>query len=83
MTPEGIQKQPLMKIAYFEDYGMNRECLFQDTSQIATSQYTHVHFAFGTLTSDCKVEVGDELSTYNFGEFKRTKGVKKILCFGG
>jgi GH18 family chitinase len=72
-----------MKIAYYEGYGMNRDCLFQDPSQIDTSQYTHVHFAFGTLTSDYEVEVGDELSTYNFGQFKRIKGAKKILSFGG
>ncbi|KAI4685538.1 uncharacterized protein J4E84_006266 [Alternaria hordeiaustralica] len=72
-----------IKIAYFEGYGMTRECLFQDASQIDTSQYTHVHFAFGTLTSNFEVEVGDKLSTYNFGEFKRIKGAKKILSFGG
>ena len=72
-----------IKIAYFEGYCMNRECLFQDASQIDTSQYTHLHFAFGTLTTDYVVEVGDELSTYQFGEFKRIDGAKKILSFGG
>jgi GH18 family chitinase len=71
------------KIGYFEGYGMNRECLFQDASQIDTSQYTHLHFAFGTLTSDFEVEVGDALSSYNFGEFRRINGAKRVLSFGG
>jgi GH18 family chitinase len=71
------------KIGYFEGYGLNRDCLFQDASQIDTSQYTHIHFGFGTLTSSYEVEVGDVLSTYQFGEFKRIKGAKRILSFGG
>ena len=72
-----------MKIAYFEGYGMNRDCLFQDASQIDTSQYTHVHFAFGTLTPEYEVEVGDVLSTYNFNEFKKVRRAKRVLSFGG
>lgn len=72
-----------IKIGYFEGYGMSRECLFQDASQIDTSQYTHIHFGFGTLTTSYEVEVGDALSTYQFGEFKRISGAKRILSFGG
>ncbi|KAJ4197154.1 hypothetical protein NW767_009046 [Fusarium falciforme] len=33
--------------------------------------------------SDFNVEVGDKLSQYQFQEFKRVEGVKKILSFGG
>ncbi|KAJ5647453.1 hypothetical protein N7490_003825 [Penicillium lividum] len=72
-----------IKIAYYEGYNLKRDCLFQDASQIDTSQFTHVHFGFGTLTSDFDVETGDVLSSYNFGEFKKISGVKKILSFGG
>lgn len=72
-----------IKIAYFEGYGMGRKCLYQDASQIDSSQYTHLHFGFGTLTTDYEVEVGDELSTYQFGEFKRITDSKRILSFGG
>ncbi|KAK5799831.1 hypothetical protein VI817_002043 [Penicillium citrinum] len=72
-----------IKIAYYEGYNMKRDCLFQDASQIDTSQYTHIHFGFGTLTPTFDVETGDELSTYNFGEFKQITGAKKILSFGG
>lgn len=72
-----------IKIAYFEAYNLGRDCLYQDASQIDTSQYTHIHFAFGTLTPDYEVEVGDVLSSYQFQEFKRIRGAKRILSFGG
>lgn len=72
-----------IKIAYFQGYGLSRECLFLDASQIDTSQYTHIHFGFGTLTTSYDVEVGDALSSYQFGEFKRISGAKWILSFGG
>ncbi|KAK3947971.1 hypothetical protein QBC32DRAFT_246732, partial [Pseudoneurospora amorphoporcata] len=72
-----------IKVAYFEAYNLGRECLFQDASQVDTSQYTHIHFAFGTLTTDYEVEVGDALSSYQFEEFKRIRGAKRILSFGG
>jgi hypothetical protein len=44
-----------IKIGYFQGYGMGRPCLYQDDSQIDTSKYTHLHFAFGTLTKDYDV----------------------------
>ncbi|THC95866.1 hypothetical protein EYZ11_004644 [Aspergillus tanneri] len=72
-----------IKIAYYEGYCLSRQCLFQDASQIDTSQYTHLHFGFGTLTNSWDVKTGDELSTYQFGEFKKIFGVKRILSFGG
>ncbi|GIK06329.1 hypothetical protein Aspvir_001976 [Aspergillus viridinutans] len=72
-----------VKIAYYEGYCLSRQCLFQDASQIDTSQYTHLHFGFGTLTDSWDVKTGDVLSTYQFGEFKRISGVKRILSFGG
>jgi GH18 family chitinase len=72
-----------IKIAYFQGYGLGRECLFQDASQIDTSKYTHIHFGFGTLTSSYQVQVGDVLSKYQFEEFKQLSGVKRILAFGG
>ncbi|KAF3225838.1 hypothetical protein TWF106_001711 [Orbilia oligospora] len=72
-----------MRIAYFQGYGMSRKCLYQDALQIDTSKYTHIHFGFGTLTPAYEVEVGDRLSSYQFGEFKRIKNAKRILSFGG
>jgi hypothetical protein len=72
-----------IKIGYFEGYGLSRECLFQSATQIDTSRYTHIHFAFGLLTDTYEVNVGDVLSTYQFGRFKTLTGVKRILSFGG
>ncbi|KAF3158723.1 hypothetical protein TWF788_004529 [Orbilia oligospora] len=72
-----------MRVAYFQGYGMSRKCLYQDALQIDTSKYTHIHFGFGTLTSSYEVQVGDALSSYQFGEFKRIKNAKRILSFGG
>ncbi|RAK98081.1 glycoside hydrolase [Aspergillus ibericus CBS 121593] len=61
-----------IKIAYYEGYCLSRKCLFQDASQIDASQYTHLHFGFGTLTDAWEVKMGDELSTYQFREFKKS-----------
>ncbi|KAK6499976.1 hypothetical protein TWF481_010333 [Arthrobotrys musiformis] len=72
-----------MRIAYFQGYGMSRKCLYQDALQIDASKYTHIHFGFGTLTPSYEVEVGDKLSSYQFTEFKRITGAKRILSFGG
>jgi hypothetical protein len=73
-----------IKLAYFQGYGMGRQCLYQDALQIDTSKYTHLHFGFGTLTRDTyQVEVGDASSSYQFGEFKRVRNAKRILSFGG
>ncbi|OLN96797.1 Killer toxin subunits alpha/beta 2 [Colletotrichum chlorophyti] len=72
-----------IKLAYFQGYGMNRKCLYQDALQIDTSKYTHLHFGFGTLTPTYDVKVGDALSSYQFNEFKRVPNAKRILSFGG
>ncbi|KAL4805376.1 chitinase [Aspergillus unguis] len=72
-----------IKIGYYEGYGMSRESLFQDALQIDASLYTHLHFGFETLTPEFDVETGDTLSTYEFGEFKKITGAKRILSFGG
>ncbi|KAJ4248494.1 hypothetical protein NW762_012832 [Fusarium torreyae] len=72
-----------VRIGYFQGYGMSRDCLYQDAYQIDALKYTHLHSAFGTLTKDYDVEVGDKLSQYQFEEFKRVQNVNKILSFGG
>jgi hypothetical protein len=44
-------------IAYFESFNMGRPCLNMQLSQLNTSKYTHVHYAFVTLTSDFQVSM--------------------------
>ncbi|EXV01258.1 chitinase (glycoside hydrolase family 18) [Metarhizium robertsii] len=72
------------KIGYFEGYSFSsRQCLYQDALQIDGSQYTHVHFAFGMITHDYQVHTGNAETTYEFENFKRLQGAKRILSFGG
>ena len=71
------------RIAYFEGFNLKRECLLQDALQIDTAGYTHLHFAFGVLTADYKVQFGDVLTSYEFEQFKRIRGPARILSFGG
>jgi hypothetical protein len=71
-------------IAYFEGYSFScRDCLYQDALQIDGSKYTHLHFAFGTLTEDYQVMFQDDLTIYAFQNFMHIPGPKKILSFGG
>jgi GH18 family chitinase len=71
-------------IAYFEGYSLaSRDCLYQDAIQIDGSKYTHLHFAFGVLTEDYQVKFQDTLTEYEFRNFKKISGPKKILSFGG
>ena len=60
-----------------------RECLYQDAIQIDGSKYTHVHFGFGELTDDYQVKFQDVLTEYEFSNFMKVPGPKKILSFGG
>ncbi|KAI0164012.1 hypothetical protein GGR57DRAFT_489709 [Xylariaceae sp. FL1272] len=70
-------------IAYFEGYNLDRPCLYMDASQLNTSKYTHLHFAFATLSSNFDIQLGNNLSTYQFKQFMSIKGPKRILTLGG
>ncbi|GFG26274.1 killer toxin subunits alpha/beta, partial [Aspergillus udagawae] len=71
-------------IAYFEAYSFSsRDCLYQDALQIDGSKYTHLHFAFGTLTEDYQVMFQDDFTSYKFQNFMQIPGPKKILSLGG
>ncbi|KAL6233081.1 hypothetical protein BDW75DRAFT_252210 [Aspergillus navahoensis] len=80
---KGSAPSEFRSVAYYEGYLFNRECLYQDSLQIDTSKYTHLHFGFGSITADYEVSIGDELISYEFNNFKYLTGVKKILSFGG
>ncbi|KAI0968044.1 hypothetical protein F4678DRAFT_482748 [Xylaria arbuscula] len=71
-------------VTYFEGFNLDRPCLYMDAEQIDTSVYTHVHFAFATLSSDYEVLLGNGLSTYEFENFVAlVHGPKRIITFGG
>ncbi|KAH8882896.1 glycoside hydrolase, partial [Thozetella sp. PMI_491] len=71
------------KVGYFEGFNLGRSCVNMDASQIDTSKYTHIHYAFGTLSPSYDVIIGDNAATYEFNAFKALTGVKRILSFGG
>lgn len=42
-----------------------------------------MHFAFGALTTDWQVTFADNLTQFEFSQFVRVAGPKRILSFGG
>ncbi len=72
-----------MSVAYYEGFGLDRPCLYQDISQVDKTQFTHIHFAFGTLAADYSISMGNLLSTNEFLEFTQLTGIKRVLSFGG
>ncbi|KAK2755052.1 hypothetical protein FQN54_006580 [Arachnomyces sp. PD_36] len=70
------------RVGYFEAWNGDRPCLNMNVSEIDTSELTHLHFAFATVTEDFQVSV-DEVQD-QFNDFiKLDTDVKKILSFGG
>ncbi|KAJ7161200.1 glycoside hydrolase family 18 protein [Mycena filopes] len=61
-------------------FSVNRACLTMDPTDLPTG-YSHVHYAFGSLTNDFQVDV----SAYQaqFDAFVAMKGFKRVLSFGG
>ncbi|KAE8404906.1 hypothetical protein BDV37DRAFT_293585 [Aspergillus pseudonomiae] len=71
----------LRTIGYFEAFDQLRACLRMSASEIPADKYTHIHFAFGTVTSNFDIDIPDVY--YEFSKFMKTSGFKKILSFGG
>lgn len=70
-----------IKAAYFAAWNHQRPCLNMHVDQIDTTKFTHLHFAFGSITPTFGINVSavqDE-----FDRFKNMTGIKKILSFGG
>jgi GH18 family chitinase len=65
------------KIAYFETFNLDRPCLNMDISQVDTSKYTHIHFAFLDLTSGFDVEIVRYRD--QFDKLVQLSGVKRIV----
>ncbi|KAH8703812.1 hypothetical protein BGW36DRAFT_288853 [Talaromyces proteolyticus] len=73
-------------VAYFEGFGFDRACLYQDAMQIDPTGYTNLHFGFGVLNPNYSVDTtfgDDSLSAFEFSQFLRITGPAKILSFGG
>jgi chitinase len=77
----GHAPSSFMNVAYFEGFDDQRPCQNMDVSRIDSSKYTHVHFAFATITRDYQVDVSSVQS--QFIRFAGLKGIKRVLSFGG
>lgn len=71
-----------IKLGYFEGWNLGRECLNMDVTQIDPS-YTHIHFAFGMIDTNFNIYLEDKLTEFQFDQFKKMRGPKRIISFGG
>ncbi|KAH6617398.1 glycoside hydrolase family 18 protein [Chaetomium tenue] len=69
-----------LRIGYFEVFGVDRSCLTMDASNLPSGGYTHVHYAFGSITSDFQVDLSAYLTQFEI--FASMTGFKRILSFG-
>lgn len=70
-----------IKVAYFESWNWNRDCLNMHVDSIDTSVYTHVHFAFANISTDFQIDVSGAQD--EFDRFTAMSDVKRIISFGG
>ncbi|KAE8385657.1 hypothetical protein BDV23DRAFT_190665 [Aspergillus alliaceus] len=77
----GKAPDQLKTIGYFEAFDQLRACLRMSVTEIPANKYSHVHFAFATVTSSFDVDISD--IEYQFRKFVKMSGFKKILSFGG
>ncbi|KAJ6784672.1 hypothetical protein PWT90_00415 [Aphanocladium album] len=69
------------RVGYYEAFGMNRPCMNMGVKEIDVNHYSHIHFAFATVTASFQVDISD--SKEQFGDFVQMKNIKKIISFGG
>ncbi|KAJ6450604.1 class V chitinase-like protein [Mycena sanguinolenta] len=69
------------RVAYFEAFNIQRPCLNMDITQIDTTKYTHVHFAFLDITSTFDVDTSQFQDQFN--KFVKLTGIKRVASFVG
>ncbi|CAI4210330.1 unnamed protein product [Parascedosporium putredinis] len=70
------------RVAYFEAWNKERDCLHMDVTEISEKTYTHIHFSFGTITDNFEINVKDVQKQFDMMVNWDTK-LKKIISFGG
>lgn len=71
----------LYKIAYFEGFDWSRPYLSMSISEVDTSLYTHIHFAFALISTDYTPNITSIAAQLPF--LSALSGVKRILSVGG
>lgn len=51
-----------------------------NVTEIDTSKYSHIHFAFAEVIQDFNVDISKVQA--QFGKFKAMTGVERIISFG-
>ena len=68
------------RIGYFEGFNKKRPCLRMDVAQFYFKLFTHIHFAFATISTDFKVTItADVKDQFDKMVAIDSKGSKKIL----
>lgn len=80
LVNNGAAPGSFIKLGYYEAFNYNRACLHMKPQDIPTG-YSHIHFAFGTVTKDFAVDISTVSA--QFSHFKQISGFKKVLSFGG
>ena len=70
-----------LSIGYFEAINLDRPCLNMKITTMDLTPYTHIHLAFGIVTTSYALDVSDIQVQWEL--FKQLSGVKKILSIGG
>jgi hypothetical protein len=68
------------RIGYYEAFSYDRDCLAMHPRSIPKNNFTHVHFAFATVTDKFDVDISNydiEFNAWKEGDYK------KVLSFGG
>jgi chitinase len=83
ITNNRVAPKEFRNIGYFESWNRERKCLHMDVDDIPKLdiKYTHIHFAFADITPDYQVSVAKVQD--QFDKFRRARGYKRILVFGG
>lgn len=81
ITKSAYAPSTFTKIGYYESWNWDRPCLNLRAADVGVDIYTHVHWAFASITDDFDVQIND---TYNQWQgFLDLYRVNRILSFGG
>ena len=81
ITNNAVPPASFARVAYFESWNAKRPCLNMDVTDIDTTKFTHIHFAFGNITSDYRIDVSGAQAQFDL--MKSMTGIKRIISFGG
>ncbi|GLA06504.1 hypothetical protein AnigIFM60653_007442 [Aspergillus niger] len=68
-------------VGYFEATNVERPCLQMNAFTISPEKFTHVHFAFGNITSNFSISVTGAEQQFTY--FQELENMKRIISFGG